>query len=377
MKQKCADIRRRLCRRCADLGIPVSGIFELTPRCNLKCKMCYVRLTPEEMKPIGRELTAEEWISFGKECRDAGMVFLLITGGEPTLRKDFCEIYEALAQMGLSIAVNTNGSLLSSELKELWHRLPPSQVNVTLYGVCEEDYENLCANGGVFKDVVNTLDWLESEGILTHINTTITPTNYQKWEALEEFAKNRDKELRMTSYCFPPTRRAKCSLCKEEKIRLDPEVAGDLVVKDIFYREGIESIRLRVRNIEASALQKPCELENGEPMRCMAGASQFWATWYGAITPCGMLDTPRIETSKGFSAAWEELKRFCEEIRLCPDCINCEDRSTCMNCAAVTYAETGRFDGKPQYMCRLSKAVKNNLLRIAEEEKADTKNKSE
>ena len=58
MSNTTADIRRVLCRRCAGLGIPVSGIFELTPRCNLQCKMCYVRLTPDQMTPLGKERTA-------------------------------------------------------------------------------------------------------------------------------------------------------------------------------------------------------------------------------------------------------------------------------------------------------------------------------
>ena len=364
MTETSADIRRVLLRRCAKLGIPVSGIFELTPRCNLKCKMCYVRLTPEEMKPKKKKKTAEEWISFAKECADAGMVFLLITGGEPTLREDFCEIYEALSQMGLSIAVNTNGTLITPKLKELWHRLPPSQVNLTMYGVCSEDYDALCGNGSVFNNVLDALDWLEKEGILTHLNTTITPTNHHKWIALEEFAKARNMELRVTSYCFPPTRRADCPHCNES-VRLEPEVAGELLVRDILYREGMDSILSRVRNIE-HALQNPCELENGEPMQCMAGSSQFWATWYGAITPCGMLSKPCFDVkNQSFGKTWAELKETCEGIRLCPDCANCEDRSTCMNCAAVTYAETGRFDGKPEYMCKFSKTVKETLLKIA------------
>ena len=51
------------------------------------------------------------------------MAFLLITGGEPTLRGDFCKIFEGLAQMGLSISINTNGTLLTPKIRELWHRL--------------------------------------------------------------------------------------------------------------------------------------------------------------------------------------------------------------------------------------------------------------
>ena len=104
-----AEIRRTLTRKCAAMGIPVSGFFELTPRCNLQCKMCYIRMTPQQMAPIGRERTAREWLELGRDARDAGMIFLLLTGGEPTIREDFPEIYEGLARMGLSISINTDG----------------------------------------------------------------------------------------------------------------------------------------------------------------------------------------------------------------------------------------------------------------------------
>jgi hypothetical protein len=42
----------------AQRHIPLSGAFELTPRCNLKCKMCYVRLDKKQLDAMGRELTA-------------------------------------------------------------------------------------------------------------------------------------------------------------------------------------------------------------------------------------------------------------------------------------------------------------------------------
>ena len=41
------------------LGLPISGTFELTARCNFDCPMCYVHLTPEQLKASGKqELTA-------------------------------------------------------------------------------------------------------------------------------------------------------------------------------------------------------------------------------------------------------------------------------------------------------------------------------
>lgn len=360
MTRTSADIRRALSLKCADLGIPVSGFFELTPRCNLRCKMCYVRLTPEQMAPIGQELTAEQWLETARTAKDAGMAFLLITGGEPTLRPDFCRIWQGLAEMGLSISINTNGTLLTPQIRQLWHTHPPAQVNITLYGTSRADYNALCGNGDAFDAVVDALDWLKQEGILVHLNTTIVPTNHHKWLELEDFAKARSLELRLTSYCFPPTRRDRS--CFE---RLSPEEAGQLMVKDILYREGPEGIAQKARDLD-SPQPHGCELDVGEPMSCLAGRSQFWITWNGTMVACAMMPQPAASLiADGFTAAWEQLKADCNAIRLCPECANCPEQRSCMNCAAVTYAETGRFEGKPEYMCRLNRAYRQTVLEQA------------
>lgn len=360
LPQTSAQIRHAISQKCASAGVPCSGTFELTPRCNLHCKMCYVRLTPEEMRPIGRERTAEEWLALAKEAADAGMLFLLLTGGEPTLRPDFPEIYEGLAKMGLSISINSNGTLLTPKLQELFHRLPPAQVNITLYGVCREDYKALCGRGEAYDQVVDTLHWLRREGILTHLNCTLTPDNLDRWEAFEAFAQREGLELRLTTYCFPPIRRENAvDFC-----RLTPEAAGEFAVKDLLYRNGIDDLKKRASKLEQ---QLPsCKLDLGDPIQCLAAKSQFWVTWDGRMVPCGMLNEPVVRPfEEGFCASWERLKEETAAIRLCPDCTGCEFKNTCMNCAAVTYTETGRFDGKPEYICRLNHAYRDTLKKLS------------
>lgn len=363
-KDSTAQIRRMLCRRCAAQGIPVSGVFELTPRCNLRCKMCYVRLTPAQMAPIGRELTREEWLSLARGAREAGMTFLLITGGEPTLRPDFPEIYEELAQMGFSISINTNGTLLTPRIRELWHRLPPAMVNVTLYGTCREDYDALCGEPEAFDRVSEGLRWLKQEGILLHLNTTIAPENAERWLSLEEYARSLELELRMTVYCFPPSRQSECGQCVPFR-RITAEQAAELMVRDILYREGPDALMLRAQNLSEPPREE-CDLETGDPMQCMAGRSQFWMTWDGRMTPCGMLSQPQTRPLElGFADAWKNLNTQTREIRLCPECAACPDEKTCMNCAAVVWAETGTFDQKPDYMCRLNRAYRQLLADFA------------
>lgn len=60
---------------------PLSGTFELSPVCNLACKMCYVRKTPAEVAASPRPpVGLIQWLSIAEQARDAGMLYLLLTG---------------------------------------------------------------------------------------------------------------------------------------------------------------------------------------------------------------------------------------------------------------------------------------------------------
>lgn len=361
MKTDTVQIRRILTDKCAALGIPVSGIFELTPRCNLSCKMCYIRMTPEEMKLSGKELTKDEWLSLAASAVKEGMVFLLITGGEPLLRNDFCEIYEGLMKLGLSICINTNGTLIDDSIKALWKRLPPAYVNISLYGLSGEDYEEFCGNKDAFYKVTDALNWLKNEGILVHLNATLTPENRHKAEDLYRFSQEYGAQLRVTTYCFPPVRQN--SSCKAHNCftRLSPEQAAEATVNDIYLREGTEGIIKRAADMEKPSASV-CELESGEPMSCTAGRAQFWTAWNGSITPCGMLSSPAMSCrDNAFSDIWKKIKDETLKITLSEKCSVCPERSTCTNCAATAFAETGHFDGKPEYLCAMNKEYRRIL----------------
>ena len=327
--------------------------------------MCYVRLTPEEMAPLGQELSADQWLELARQAKDAGMVFLLLTGGEPTLREDFPEIYRELSQMGLSITINTNATMLTPEIRRLWQQFPPAQVNVTVYGTCREDYRQLCGNPGAYDAMVDSVQWLLSQGILTNLNATMVPDNHKKWLEIEEFASSRGLQLRMTTYCFPPVRRDGCGNCSQFS-RLSPQEAAQLMINDLQYREGNDTVKYHAKHLNAPP-HTECELGIGETIQCLAGRSQFWVAWNGALTPCGMLPEPQsFPLEQGFQAAWTDLHDKTAAIRLCPECVDCEIRSTCLNCAAVIYGETNSFSGKPEYMCQMNQAFRRQIQELAE-----------
>ena len=74
-------IEKMLIQQAARQQQPINGSIELLPLCNMNCDMCYVRLSRKEMEQQGHLHKAEEWIQLGREMKDAGVLFLLLTGG--------------------------------------------------------------------------------------------------------------------------------------------------------------------------------------------------------------------------------------------------------------------------------------------------------
>ena len=135
-----------------------------------------------------------------------------------------------------------------------------------------------------------------------------------------------------------------------------------MLAQDELQRHGCVGLDAWLTSLDSSPLADERILAEGEPMRCYAGRSQFWVTWTGTMTACGMLGTPKTDPlAQGFLPAWDMLRAAVSPIRLCADCAVCPHRKLCSTCAAVTYTETGRFDGRPEYMCRMVDAFLDAL----------------
>ncbi|MGO8958824.1 MAG: radical SAM protein [Streptosporangiaceae bacterium] len=80
------------------------------------------------------------------------MGWLQITGGEPTIDKDFTDAYQLAFELGMMITVSTNGSRLwRSDLLDLFTTLPPYRLVVSLYGATEAAYDGLTQRRGSYK----------------------------------------------------------------------------------------------------------------------------------------------------------------------------------------------------------------------------------
>ena len=334
------------------LGLPIAGNFELTARCNFNCPMCYVHLSNEQVAARGGELTAKQWLEIAEAARNKGMIFALLTGGEPLVRKDFFEIYDGMRNMGLMISINSNGSMLKGQILERFLENPPFRFNISLYGGCDETYQRMCGLP-VYSQVKENIRALRQAGVDVSLNLSITPHNRNDLAKIYADAVELDVNVKGSSYMYPPIRVNGETYGAGD--RLSAEESAACSVDWDCLRFSPEEFEFRAKNMANLINTDPdgCPVEEGEGVRCRAGSTSFWMTWDGKMTPCGMMTQPVVYPLEvGFDAAWEELLRRTREIRTPGKCSGCAYKEVCGVCAAVCYTETGRFDQVPEYMCR-------------------------
>lgn len=351
-----------LFRQATEKGTPLSGSFELTSRCTLNCKMCYIHRSPNSKEALSEEKSTEWWIDLARRAAGKGMLLLLLTGGEPLIRKDFEEIYLACRNMGLLISVNTNGTLIDEQKVKFFSSNPPQRLNISLYGTSPETYAELCGDGDAFNKVIRAVKALKEAGVSLKLNYTITP--YNQTDALKAYdlAKELGIPIQPVSYMFPPLR----SSCGAETVRLSAEEAALAHFKWQSHHFSDPNdlrrfIEITKKGEAPREIEVDCLDSCGERIRCRAGSSTFWVTYDGKMTPCGMMVEPSVPI-EDFDAAWSFIRAESEKIYLPPECKNCSLRKSCDICAAVAYAETGRFDCVPTYICEKAK-VYNKLCR--------------
>lgn len=357
----------RLFRKAGKLGIPLHGAFELTPVCNMSCEMCYVRKTMPEVQAAGGLLSADQWYEMGIQAQNAGLLYLLLTGGEPFTFPGFFELYNKLKSLGLMIAINSNATLLDEEKIRQLAANKPYRMQITLYGGSNETYDRLCHNSKGFDQVIHALDLLKKYNVHFKLNATMTPANIGDLEEIYRIADEYNAYVQATPYMFPPVRR------DEEMIgqgfRFTPEEAGSYIAKIDRLRYDEEILQKRIQSLNSSVKERTsledeeCGRSPYEPMGCRAGRSSFWLNWQGHMTACGMQNAPCTYPFRdGFLSAWNEVRERTAKVRLPVKCSLCKNRAACMVCGAVVYCENGSINNEaPEYVCKMTQSYLDNL----------------
>jgi len=303
-------------------GTPMHGVFELTPLCNLDCKMCYVHVTPEQ---IGRQslLTAEQWKALMSEAVENGLMDATLTGGECLTYPGFDELYLYLHAQGVQVGVITNGLLLTKERIAFFRDHPVSGIQVSVYGSNDDAYEKVTGHR-VYSSVLNNIKNAIDANLPVKVG--VTPSKQM----------GNDDERLLDMLCemrIPFTLNSNLFAAR-------PETGRKL---DDYDQSAEDYIRLRkyYMKCRGRVLPQPCE-ESGAVrfpaagIQCGAGNTSFTCDWRGRMYACAMLpDIVANPLKVGFSRAWQDIRRQSQEYPNPVECDDCRFSNMCTKCIAA------------------------------------------
>lgn len=343
----------QLVKKAQKYKVPISGTFELLPLCNMKCKMCYIQQNPVDVNAHGGLQPIEFWVDIFKQSIEEGMLFPLLTGGEPFLYPGFFELYERIINLGIHLCINTNATLLNREKIALLAKNPPRRLNISLYGGSEETYQKLCQNGAGFQKVIEAFELLNEYNIPFRVHSTLVPDNIQDYEKIIEICNKYKAPLAMVEYMFPAYR--KDGIVATNEGRFSPVEMAEVAVrhrKDMHHGDSPEY--KQYVSSACSIIENPSiyPLYNNDLVVCNGGSCTFWVDWQGRLSGCGVHNQAAVDLHQtSFAEAWGQVLETTKNMRISEKCKTCKYRCICPICTASAFCETGKVNGTPQYLC--------------------------
>src|SRR5512136_1431252 len=141
--------------------LPLEGSFDFTYRCNNNCRHCWVSISANSPERE-IELTFDQITGIVDEARAMGCRRWAISGGEPMLRPDFPEIFDYMISKSASYSLNTNGTLITTQIARLMKRKGTKMV--ALYGATAEVHDHITRTPGSFEATLRGFTYLKEVG---------------------------------------------------------------------------------------------------------------------------------------------------------------------------------------------------------------------
>lgn len=336
--------------------IPVSGVFELTPLCNLNCKMCYVHLNANQIPEDERLLSVQEWKKIMRQAVDAGMMYATLTGGECMTYPGFRELYLYLVSMGIQPDILTNGRLLTEDMVAFLAKYPPGAMQVSVYGSDEDAYEQVTGHRA-FHEVMQGIERAKSAGL--NITLAITPNRYMQKNVQELLDLVRAQGI---PYAIGD---AMLEARKETGRKLSDYVIEVERCMQIQRAEREYQMNLLAPQVGPSVPRYiPVTNHSLRGLLCGGGHSAFHVNWKGKLCPCtGFSAAVQCDILEwGFDRAWDDLRQTMLQFVLPAECENCSMKSMCATCPAEKCG--GVLNGKLKTeVCSRMKYLANSDLK--------------
>lgn len=324
--------------------------WNITKKCNLRCEHCYIAAGRIGKAEARDELSTEECFSvIDQICEVNREALLILTGGEPLLRKDVFEIASYANERGLWVVVGTNGVLISEALCERIAAAGIKGLSLSLDSLDPATHDLFRGVQGAWDNTVKGSQVLRRAGLPFIVQTTIGDHNADEILEIARMAHKLGARVFNLYFLVPTGRGAYVSDITPQKyeetlqrlIEMQEEFAGEMLVnakcaphfQRVLYEHDPDSPFLKTFAGGAGG--------------CPAGTHYVGIRPNGDVTPCPYLPVYGGNLREtAFRRIWEASEVF-TRIRarngLGGRCGACEFAGVCGGCRARAYGSTGDY----------------------------------
>ncbi len=321
--------------------VPLEVLFEVTHRCNLPCKHCYL----PDHRDHG-ELSLDEIRALFDELAAAGTLFLTLTGGEVLSRRDFREIVDAAAARGFAIKILTNATLVSDEIARHWRDAGVLEVSVSVYGADAATHDAVTDLPGSFARTMAGIERLRAAGLTVALKTPLMTLNGDAARDVHALARAAGMPCRFDVTMTPKNDGGTGPLA----LQLAHDALADILSRAPFSAYASEG------NVEG-------------PSPCNAGRAYCAIGPTGDVMPCIMMPIAvgNVRTAR-FADVWREaplLERLRRLTRAdLHRCGTCDVKSACTRCPGLAWQRGQDVDGCDLSAKAVARARTSARLRV-------------
>ena len=319
--------------------------INLTRRCNLACAHCY--LDADALRSGARdELTTAEVRSVIEEvARRSAETMVVLTGGEPLLRRDLEQIVACGAERGLAMAVGTNATLLSARRARSLKQAGLLGLGISVDSLDPGHHDRFRGVPGAWRRSMAGIDAARRAGLSFQIHFSVSEGNAHELPAMIGFARAAGSRALNVFFLV-------CTGRGESVTDLSPLRYEQVLKELIEAQERCPEIIIRPRcapHFKRVAFQRNPDsalnrISGREGDGCIAGIHYCRITPEGGVTVCPYIEGEQGNVrSRAFLEIWDRGADF-QRLRspaLRGKCGVCEFRALCGGCRARPLAQGG------------------------------------
>jgi len=286
-----------------------------------------------------------------------GRPIVIITGGEPLLRKDIFDLADRGTKLGLRMVMATNGTLLTHDIIEKIRLSGVKRISISLDGPNAKEHDRFRMVPGAFEGALRGIGLLKEAGVEFQVNTTVTRHNVHRLEDILAMAV-RLGAVAHHIFLLVPTGRA--------RDMINQEIDASEYESILHWFHGMrEKVPLhlkatcaphyyRVLRQEARRKGERVDFEtyglDAVTRGCLGGTAFCFISHEGIVQPCGYLELICGDLKESsFSSIWqtsEIFKRLRDFSEYKGKCGQCEYLGFCGGCRARAFESTGDYLGE-------------------------------